>query len=1234
MTVINTNVKALYSQASLKVNNRDMTHAMQMLSTGLRINSSKDDAAGLAISDRMTQQIRSLNQAVRNAGDAISLIQTTEGATGEINQMLQRMRELSIQAINDTNTEDQRSYLNIEFQQLKDEITRIADMTEWNGFPVLTGEAGVRVGEMPVFKAVGEGQFSQVFIQPTTVRPITGDDAGEIQEFEITGFGSTASYVTVDGVQISLTAVQNGSIDDVGARIEEGLQLSTEFGSGSGRTVSYDSTTNKIRIEFAATEGDVDDVVFDPVGSGITAGAIATINPAVVATNEEFSTASGRFLKSGTISISIPAATTATDTTISATFTDTRGEATTMTGTLNRGDSTVSFAATGNNAEILSEGTLTYTFLDSSGSAVGSTAHKGLDDWDGVGDGTGTDVGRAVSLDIAVSGGIPAMNLGDMVINGIVIESSDANDDLLSPINNAAGSAIAKAAAINEKYELTGVRAVVNENVMHGTEQSTGAQATGVVFVNGVSSDEIVTIPGDLRQTRINAANAINKISHLTGVTAVDTGTPNEGIKFIAADGRNIEVTFETDASNEDFSARTGIRNGVQASTYSLEAKVEAPIVITSDTGNVANTGLQAGDYTVNQTSMSTMDRARVDQPVPQVSKVTLDEQDLSGVGTDQTFTITINGASYSVLYDSAGDTITDADGNAIAYDSSSPFSGNITNANIPAVRDALVAVINADLELGVTAEAGLTENAIMITGNANGSQFLIDVSSTNDDITATTFTEAVASQAKVLNEGDLKINGVAIQKSLAADDIESDITSASSKRDASAIAIAAAINKHADETGVTARVNPTISIGQSTDTSADVSGSQSLFVNGVEVSVNLVRNETEAARREKVLAAINARFGQHGVIASDNGAGITLTADDGRNVSAWFDASVRNLRAAAFGLERSGTVAQINTITVTDSGADGIANGEKLAVYLNGNKIEATAASVTSAGDLAAQLAAQITAANEPNISVSVSGAVVTLTSTEAGSPFTLTGVSTDDADDPAGVFSTSIANIQRNSYGDNDVIGIVDGTVNSVGARTVYGTIDLVSESNEPFTVDVGVNGYNGRSNFEAIGLREGTFGGQSSEEMSPPKVGRLSFQVGASAYQVITVDLPDFGADGPITSLVTADANLDMVDRLVRIDNRPDAEAALEKLDTVVDQVNENRATMGAVMNRLTYAIDTLTNVSMNQTESRSRVLDADYAMASTELARTQIIQQAATAVLAQANVDQQTVLRLLE
>ena len=164
MSVINTNVKALYTQAALKVSGRDGATAMQQLSTGKRINSAKDDAAGMAIATRMTQQIRSLNQAVRNAGDAISLIQTAEGATGEITDMLQRMRELAIQAINDTNANEQRGYLDLEFQQLKQEIVRISDTTEWNGFSILNGTAGVPVGERPVYKATSESRFDSVLI--------------------------------------------------------------------------------------------------------------------------------------------------------------------------------------------------------------------------------------------------------------------------------------------------------------------------------------------------------------------------------------------------------------------------------------------------------------------------------------------------------------------------------------------------------------------------------------------------------------------------------------------------------------------------------------------------------------------------------------------------------------------------------------------------------------------------------------------------------------------------------------------------------------------------------------------------------------------------------------------------------------------------------------------------------------------------------------------------------------
>ena len=141
MTVINTNVKALFTQASMKLTERDSLRAMQQLATGKRINSAKDDAAGLAIAARMTQQIEGLNQGIRNAGDAIAMIQTTEGATQNVTTMLLRISELAMQAPNDTYSDVQRGFLNNEFGQLKQEINRMALTHEWNGFKILAGKA-------------------------------------------------------------------------------------------------------------------------------------------------------------------------------------------------------------------------------------------------------------------------------------------------------------------------------------------------------------------------------------------------------------------------------------------------------------------------------------------------------------------------------------------------------------------------------------------------------------------------------------------------------------------------------------------------------------------------------------------------------------------------------------------------------------------------------------------------------------------------------------------------------------------------------------------------------------------------------------------------------------------------------------------------------------------------------------------------------------------------------------
>lgn len=136
MSVINTNVKSLIAQGAAVANDRSLSKAMQQLSTGQRINSAADDAAGLAISDRMTSQIRGLNQAVRNANDAISMIQTTEGALNEVTNMLQRMRELAVQSANATNTSTDRGYLEVESAQLQAEIARVANNTQWNGMDV------------------------------------------------------------------------------------------------------------------------------------------------------------------------------------------------------------------------------------------------------------------------------------------------------------------------------------------------------------------------------------------------------------------------------------------------------------------------------------------------------------------------------------------------------------------------------------------------------------------------------------------------------------------------------------------------------------------------------------------------------------------------------------------------------------------------------------------------------------------------------------------------------------------------------------------------------------------------------------------------------------------------------------------------------------------------------------------------------------------------------------------
>ena len=194
MAVVNTNVGASIAQNALMKNERDMNTAMERLSTGSRINGAKDDAAGLAISSRMTSQIRGLDMGIRNANDAISMLQTADGAMIEVTNMLQRMRELALQSSNGTTTEDDRNYLNSEYANLITEMERIANNTQWNGRAILQGDANA-AGDSTVKFQVGANGGQTVAV-----------DFGDISQSGGATFQAFSAAATTAAISAQTTA--------------------------------------------------------------------------------------------------------------------------------------------------------------------------------------------------------------------------------------------------------------------------------------------------------------------------------------------------------------------------------------------------------------------------------------------------------------------------------------------------------------------------------------------------------------------------------------------------------------------------------------------------------------------------------------------------------------------------------------------------------------------------------------------------------------------------------------------------------------------------------------------------------------------------------------------------------------------------------------------------------------------------------------------------------------------
>ena len=255
MTAINTNVSSITAKNALVANERSMSTSMERLSTGVRINSAKDDAAGLAIASKMTAQIKGLNQAVRNANDAVSLIQTAEGALVETTSMLQRMRELAVQSASDSNVTADRTALNQEFSSLRDEINRIGANTQWNGTNILnksfassTGTFKFQVGAnaaQTIDISIGNYTSAETTQGTTAVATTTTANSGpgataaaQVSTVTIAGTPALGDIISVTAGDKSFTHTVTAGAAAVQTVTEIAAAINTGLGTISGATVT------------------------------------------------------------------------------------------------------------------------------------------------------------------------------------------------------------------------------------------------------------------------------------------------------------------------------------------------------------------------------------------------------------------------------------------------------------------------------------------------------------------------------------------------------------------------------------------------------------------------------------------------------------------------------------------------------------------------------------------------------------------------------------------------------------------------------------------------------------------------------------------------------------------------------------------------------------------------------------------------------------------------------------
>lgn len=491
MSVINTNVKAQYAQNALSVNNRGMANSMQQLSTGKRINGAKDDAAGLAIATRMTADLKGMTMAIRNANDGISMMQTAEGALGEVTNMLQRMRELAVQSSTGSLTSSNRVALQKEMDQLISEIDNVSKTTNFNGIKLLDGSAkGVAI-------QTGVKEKDQISVTIESAGSTSLGLQGFKVEGELTsGRVSAGTAIDKDDVLINGKNAFSSNLAAPASNVASALASAVNTNVGEHRVTASAFNVLKGSAPTAAvfTAGDI-------TINGDSVGAASSVEELVSNINRDVAGVNAVLGNDGTIELSN---TTGNDITIAGTTPSKAGfVADTYRGylTLNSMD--------GGDVKIIAK---------NAANGYGSTAAGTVGDVKAMGFNESSD-GAAFSGGAVDTNAISLTT--DLRVNGVLVGKSDNS------------SALSKAAAINKISDQTGVTASAKTEVKVTTAVAQIGSANAVL-INGKTLDFSA-------QTQISGVVSVINAGNVNGVTA---STDVDGNLLLTSQG-GADITVE-----------------------------------------------------------------------------------------------------------------------------------------------------------------------------------------------------------------------------------------------------------------------------------------------------------------------------------------------------------------------------------------------------------------------------------------------------------------------------------------------------------------------------------------------------------------------------------------------------------------------------------------------------------------------------------------------------------------